>query len=81
MSKDSKNTVSVVFLKKYILYYIYYINVILLSILIIFQMLIALSGKLTGYDGTFPFDKPGDKYEGAKYEGMRIVRQLVLLKK
>ncbi|XP_073950740.1 protein O-mannosyl-transferase 2 [Choristoneura fumiferana] len=36
------------------------------------KMLIALSGKLTGYDGTFPFDKPGDKYEGAKYEGMRI---------
>ncbi|KAI8425360.1 hypothetical protein MSG28_007121 [Choristoneura fumiferana] len=40
------------------------------------KMLIALSGKLTGYDGTFPFDKPGDKYEGAKYEGMRIVRTL-----
>ncbi|XP_063387338.1 protein O-mannosyl-transferase 2 isoform X2 [Cydia fagiglandana] len=36
------------------------------------KMLIALSGKLTGYDGTFPFDKPGDKYDGAKYEGMRI---------
>lgn len=36
-------------------------------------MLIALSGKLTGYDGTFPFEKPGDKYEGAKYGGMRIV--------
>ncbi|KAL0819896.1 hypothetical protein ABMA28_007908 [Loxostege sticticalis] len=36
------------------------------------KMLIALSGKLTGYDGTFPFEKPGDKYEGAKYEGMRI---------
>lgn len=36
-------------------------------------MLIALSGKLTGYDGTFPFEKPGDKYDGARYEGMRIV--------
>ncbi|XP_032521086.2 protein O-mannosyl-transferase 2 [Danaus plexippus] len=36
------------------------------------KMLIALSGKLTGYDGTFPFEKPGDKYEGAKYGGMRI---------
>ncbi|VVD04818.1 unnamed protein product, partial [Leptidea sinapis] len=36
------------------------------------KMLIALSGKLTGYDGTFPFEKPGDKYDGAKYEGMRI---------
>lgn len=37
------------------------------------QMLIALSGKLSGYDGTFPFEKPGDKYDGARYEGMRIV--------
>lgn len=37
------------------------------------QMLIAVSGKLTGYDGKFPFEKPGDKYEGAKFEGMRIV--------
>ncbi|CAK1549544.1 unnamed protein product [Leptosia nina] len=36
------------------------------------KMLIALSGKLTGYDGNFPFDKPGDKYDGARYEGMRI---------
>ena len=36
-------------------------------------MLIALSGKLTGYDGTFPFEKPGDKYDGARYEGMRLV--------
>lgn len=36
-------------------------------------MLIALSGKLTGYNGTFPFEKPGDKFDGAKYEGMRIV--------
>lgn len=36
-------------------------------------MLIGLSGKLTGYDGKFPFEKPGDKYEGARYEGMRLV--------
>jgi dolichyl-phosphate-mannose-protein mannosyltransferase len=36
-------------------------------------MLIALSGKLTGYNGTYPFDKPSDKYNGTKYEGMRIV--------
>lgn len=35
-------------------------------------MLIALSGKLTGYDGKFPFDKPGDKFDGARYEGMRL---------
>lgn len=36
-------------------------------------MLIALSGKLSGYDGKYPFEKPGDKYNGTRYEGMRIV--------
>ncbi|CAG9126824.1 unnamed protein product [Plutella xylostella] len=36
------------------------------------KMLIALSGSLTGYDGKFPFETPGDKYDGARYEGMRI---------
>lgn len=39
-------------------------------------MLIAFSGKLTGYNGTFPFEKPGDKYDGTKYEGMRIVSSI-----
>nr|XP_033334028.1 protein O-mannosyl-transferase 2 isoform X2 [Megalopta genalis] len=37
-----------------------------------FQMLIGLSGYLTGYDGTFAFEKPGDKYENVKYVGMRL---------
>lgn len=36
-------------------------------------MLIALSGVLTGYNGTFAFEKPGDKYNGTAYEGMRMV--------
>lgn len=36
-------------------------------------MLIALSGYMTGYDGKFAFDKPGDKYENTSYIGMRIV--------
>lgn len=36
------------------------------------KMLIALSGYLTGYDGTFPFEKPGDKYENVNYTGMRM---------
>ncbi|KAG5671930.1 hypothetical protein PVAND_002098 [Polypedilum vanderplanki] len=36
------------------------------------KMLIALSGKLTGYNGTYAFEKPSDKYNGTKYEGMRI---------
>lgn len=38
-------------------------------------MLIALSGVLTGYNGSFPFEKPGDKYEGVNYVGMREVYQ------
>lgn len=38
-----------------------------------FQMLIGLSGYLTGYNGTYPFEKPGDKYNGTRYEGMRYV--------
>lgn len=36
-------------------------------------MLIGLSGYLTGYNGTFPFEKPGDKYNGTRYQGMRYV--------
>jgi len=36
------------------------------------KMLIGLSGYLTGYDGKFAFDKPGDKYENVSYVGMRV---------
>ncbi|KYN26969.1 Protein O-mannosyl-transferase 2 [Trachymyrmex cornetzi] len=36
------------------------------------KMLIALSGYMTGYDGTFAFEKPGDKFENINYIGMRI---------
>ncbi|GAB1598221.1 protein O-mannosyl-transferase 2 isoform X1 [Argonauta hians] len=36
------------------------------------KMLIALSGLLTGYDGNFPFAKPGDEYEDTQYVGMRM---------
>lgn len=37
------------------------------------KMMIALSGHLTGYDGKFAFDKPGDQYEDwTQYVGMRI---------
>jgi len=36
-------------------------------------MLIGLSGYLTGYDGTFPFTAPGDKYNETNYIGMRMV--------
>lgn len=37
------------------------------------QMLIALAGYVSGYDGTFAFIKPGDKYEKHSYAGMRAV--------
>lgn len=37
-------------------------------------MLIGLAGYLSGYDGTFPFQKPGDRYEQHNYMGMRGVR-------
>lgn len=36
------------------------------------KMLIGLAGYLTGYDGKFPFNKPGDEYGDAHYVGMRI---------
>lgn len=42
-------------------------------------MLIGLSGYLTGYDGTFAFDKPGDKYENTSYIGMRIVTAVIVI--
>ncbi|XP_039194747.1 protein O-mannosyl-transferase 2-like [Crotalus tigris] len=35
------------------------------------KMLIGLAGYLSGYDGTFPFQKPGDKYEQHNSIGMR----------
>ncbi len=37
-------------------------------------MLIGLAGIVTGYDGSFAFDKPGDLYGDTKYLGMRVVR-------
>ncbi|XP_057315951.1 protein O-mannosyl-transferase 2-like isoform X2 [Hydractinia symbiolongicarpus] len=36
------------------------------------KMLLALAGWATGYDGSFPFDKPGDSYGEQKYVGMRM---------
>jgi len=35
-------------------------------------MLIGLSGYMTGYNGTFAFSKPGDKYLDHNYVGMRV---------
>ena len=36
-------------------------------------MMIGAFGRLTGYNGSFPFNKPGDKYGDTPYVGMRIV--------
>jgi len=36
-------------------------------------MLIAMAGYLSGYNGSFPFDKPGDAYGENSYVGMRFV--------
>jgi len=36
-------------------------------------MLLALAGWVTGYNGQFPFDKPGDLYGEHRYVGMRAV--------
>lgn len=36
------------------------------------KMLIGLAGKLSGYNGSFPFTKPGEKYMDHNYVGMRI---------
>ena len=37
------------------------------------KLLIAAAGYVSGYNGTFAFDKPGDKYEDHSYYGMRLV--------
>ena len=41
-------------------------------------MLLALAGTLTGYNGSFPFDKPGDTYDDHNFVGMRVVRLNIL---
>ena len=39
----------------------------------LFQMLIAMAGSLTGYNGSFGFTKPSVKYDDVPYIGMRAV--------
>ena len=43
------------------------------------KMFIGGVGYLTGYNGTFPFEKPGDLYHDHNYLGMRVVRKTILL--
>lgn len=35
-----------------------------------------MAGSLSGYNGSFPFDKPGDLYGENNYIGMRFVSNL-----
>lgn len=44
-----------------------------INLSVVLQMLIGLAGYITGYDGSFPFVKPGDKYDHHNYWGMRGV--------
>jgi len=43
-------------------------------------MSIAFAGYLSGYNGSFPFDKPGDSYGENSYVGMRLVRAVLCLR-
>ncbi|KAK7103260.1 protein O-mannosyl-transferase 2-like [Littorina saxatilis] len=36
------------------------------------KMMVGLAGYLTGYNGSFPFAKPGDEYGDTNYVGMRV---------
>ena len=45
------------------------------------KMLIGGVGYATGYNGTFPFEKPGDLYLDHNYLGMRIVSTYHIFKK
>lgn len=40
------------------------------------KILIAFSGWMTGYDGTFSFENPGVLFEDANYGGMRAVMSM-----
>lgn len=41
-------------------------------------MLIGLFGYLDGYNATFPFLQPGDKYEDYPFMGMRGVNCIII---
>ena len=40
------------------------------------QLIIAIAGVLTGYNGSFEFKEPGQKYEDTPYLGMRVVSSI-----
>ena len=42
------------------------------------QLIIAVAGVLTGYNGSFEFEEPGQQYKDTPYVGMRVVRAYTL---
>ena len=44
---------------------------------LLLQLIIAVAGVLTGYNGSFEFKEPGQKYEDTAYVGMRVVSMCV----
>ena len=42
------------------------------------KMFIGAVGYATGYNGTFPFEKPGDLYMDHQYLGMRVVSMKII---
>ena len=53
-------------------------NICMSNSISLFQMLIAAFGYLSGYDGKFEFEKPGQKFNETHYLGMRFVSNCVL---
>ena len=39
------------------------------------QLIIAVAGLVSGYNGSFEFKEPGQAYEDTPYVGMRVVRR------
>ena len=42
-------------------------------IIVVLQLIIAVAGVLTGYNGSFEFKEPGQEYGEYPYVGMRVV--------
>ncbi len=48
-------------------------HVLYLSYHVTVQLIIAVAGVLSGYDGSFEFKEPGQSYGDVPYVGMRVV--------
>lgn len=45
----------------------------MVNLFVSIQLVIAIAGVLTGYNGSFEFKEPGQKYNDTPYLGMRVV--------